>query len=229
MARRLIPYARLGRDGRLPLNPFLWYPKGEKERARIVAELLSLLGTGNPNSSLHSEHDPRESDSRLYLAVSVLPLDFARKVLDYAKSVNQRERDILQMSLRYLRSAEDTRPVLTASRVNMVETYLNAMPLFEALAGGDLRDMGRLMVNHAENTHWEAHRSHHAREHPKGYFLYTVVWPKTPLPDRDTIAWLDTNAIKLAKLRIGQRGAFDRGFCEVLLASSTPAVSSGAL
>jgi hypothetical protein len=111
----------------------------------------------------------------------------------------------------------------------MVELYLSAMPLFDTLAGGDIRSIGSLMVNHAESTHWEAHKSLRAREYPNGYFLYTIGWPKASLPDRDTIAWLDANAMKLAKLRIGQRGAFDRGLCEVLLASSTPAVSSGAL
>jgi hypothetical protein len=111
----------------------------------------------------------------------------------------------------------------------MLELYLSAMPLFEVMAGGDIKDMGMLMANHAESTKWSAQNNLRARDYPNGYFLFTVNFPLTPLPDKDTLAWLDVNAITLAKLRIGQRGGFNRGFCEVLLASSTPAVSSGAL
>lgn len=229
MARRLIAYERLQRDGKLPLKPFLWYPKEEKERARIVADLLTLLGTENPNSYVHSEYDPSESESRLYATLTELPLDFARRVLDYAKSASQRDRDALQIALRFLRCADDRRTVLPDHRVEMLELYLSALPLFDAMGGGDIRELGAMLINHAEITKWEAHRNISARKFPNGYFLYTTFWPKTPLPPRDDLAWLDTNAMKLAKLSISDRGSFDRGYCEVLLESSATALISGAL
>jgi hypothetical protein len=229
MAIRLAPYARLDPAGKLPWNPLAWFSKGEKERHRIIHELWALLGIANAKSSVHSESSPHDADERLYIALSMLPLGFASRVLAYAKDASQHDRDVLQIALRYLRSADDRGVVISESRVRMLEMYLSALPLFEVLAGGHLETLGKYLVNHAEIERWEAHRSIRARRYPLAYFLYTTLWPKTSLPSDNDLAWIEINALKLAKLPIGQRGAFDRDYCELLLDTPAAAVVSGAL
>jgi len=231
MSRRLIPYARRNRAGRLPLNPLQWYARGERERRQIIDELWSLLGTDNPLSYLHTEHSPVDANERLYLSLSVLPLDFARRMLDYVKDASQHERDTLQTTLRYVRSASDIRPVMSDSEVSRVELYLTGLPVMEALVGSNCDDLGSAMVNHAETTEWNAHRAPGATTYPNGYFLYSMIWPKARYASYETLRWIDEHALELARFRsvLEQRGAFDREFCELLLASSTPVISSGIL
>lgn len=213
------------------LLPLSWHPRN-KERLLIIAELLALLGTDNPDSYLHNEVDPRESNSRLSATLSQLPLDFAQNLLDYCKETSQRNRDLIQAVLRYAREAgKNPRSLLNDSEVRRVEFYLSGIPVFSALTSGDPCEVGSMVVNHAERTSWEAHKKPRAFNYPYGYFFYTVVWPKTALPQYDDLVWLNGNALALAPYSstLTQRGAFDREFCEVLLESSVPAISSGAL
>ena len=249
MSRRLIPRARRNRAdaGRSLLKSFKWYSRGEKERLLVIDELRSMFGIANPNSYLHSEHDPDASDARLSATLLALPLDFARNILDYAKTLSQGDRDILQAVLRYIRHGH-SRGVLTDSEVRRVELYLTGIPVFTALTSGDPLEIGSVMLNHAEGTNWIAHTDQRAINYPNGYFLYTTLWSKsvlpnyatlrwlgeyakTMLPDYETLRWLDEHALELARFRsvLEQRGAFDREFCELLLASSAPVISSGVL
>lgn len=229
MAIRLLPYERVYLAEKLPAPTLTLFSKTERERHQIIYGLWKLLGVANPDSSIHAEHSPHDSDERLYLTLSMLPLDFARRVHAYAKDANQHQRDLLQISLRFLRSGKDKGVVISESRVSMLEMYLSALPLFVVLAEGDVMAVGGLLINHAEVTDWEAHRSIGGRRYPLGYFLYTNVWPKKPLPNDDDLAWMNDHALELAKLPIGQRGRFDRNYCEVLLESSASALISGAL
>lgn len=213
------------------LRSLLWHPR-DKERLPVIAELLSLLGTDNPDSYLHREADPRESNSRLQATLSQLPLEFAQNLLNYCETTSQHNRDLIQAVLRYVRHAgKNPRSLLNDADIRRVELYLSGLPVFTVLTSGDCLEVGSMVVNHAERTEWEAHKNPRAFHYPYGYFFYTVLWPKTALPHYDDLRWLDANAIALASYRstLEQRGAFDRGFCELLMASSAPAISSGAL
>lgn len=230
MAIRVLPYERVHDAEKLTIPFRASLVAGESERHQIVYDLWKLLGIANPNSYLHSESDPPGSDERLYLSLSMLPLDFARRVKTYAERATQRERDMLQIALRFLRAAkDDKRVVINESRVAMLKMYLDALPLFEVLAGGDIMMMGGFLVNHADSRNWEAHISIRARGNPLGYLLYTTIWPKNIIPSDDDLAWLNAHAMELAALPIGDRGDFDRGYCELLLESPATAIVSGAL
>lgn len=231
MDRRLLPPARRNRDGHLPWNPLRWYARGEHERLQVIDELLHLLGTDNPNSYIHRESSPADANDRLHLSLSILPLDFARRVLTYAKSATQHERDTLQTTLRYVRGAREFRPVLNSSEVTRTELYLAGLPVFEALFGTDCGDLGSEMINHAEVTGWEAQKAPGATTYPNAYFLYTILWPNARYASYSTLAWLDEHALKLARFKdvLSARETFDRDFCELLLESAVPVISSGAL
>lgn len=137
---------------------------------------------------------------------------------------------MLQIAIRFLRAAKDDKQVvINESRVAMLEMYLDALPLFEVLAGGDIMMMGQFLVNHAESRNWDAHISVQAHGNPLGYLLYTTIWPKKFVPSDDDLAWLNAHAMELAALPIGDRGDFDRGYCELLLESPATAIVSGAL